>query len=62
MLRGELGGQLFEDHNFFRNHVSASLKKLEVKLPAAELKKIFKAVSWRVETAPPVIAKIHKLG
>ena len=30
--------------------------------PAADLKQILKAVSWRVETAPPVIAKVHKPG
>ena len=29
---------------------------------AADLKVILRAVSWRVETAPPVIAKIHKPG
>ena len=33
-----------------------------IKLPAADLNKILKAVSWRVETAPPVIAKMHKPG
>lgn len=31
-------------------------------MPAAELKLIIKAASWRVESAPPVIAKMHKLG
>ena len=29
---------------------------------AAELKLIINAVSWRVETAPPVIKKVHKPG
>jgi type I restriction enzyme M protein len=29
---------------------------------AADLKLILRAVSWRVETAPPVIAKSHKSG
>jgi type I restriction enzyme M protein len=33
-----------------------------IKLPAADLKQILKAVSWRVETAPPVIAKVHRPG
>lgn len=61
-LREALGDKLFEDHNIFRDHVDAALKKSGIKLPAAELKLILKAVSWRVETAPPVIAKIHKLG
>ncbi|MFO1219363.1 MAG: class I SAM-dependent DNA methyltransferase [Burkholderiaceae bacterium] len=61
-LRAALGDGLFEDHNVFRDRVDAALKKAGTKLPAAELKLILKAVSWRVETAPPVIAKIHKAG
>jgi type I restriction enzyme M protein len=61
-LRAALGENLFEDHNVFRNRVDAALKKAEIKLAAADLKQIHKAVSWRVETAPPVIAKVHKPG
>jgi len=61
-LRMALGDALFEDHNVFRDQVDAALKKAGTKLPAAELKLILKAVSWRVETAPPVIAKVHKAG
>jgi type I restriction enzyme M protein len=61
-LRKELGGDLFEDHNVFRNRVDHALEKLKIKLPAADLKQILKAVSWRVETAPPVIAKVHKIA
>ena len=61
-LRRELGDQLFEDHNIFRDRVDDALKKLGIKLSAADLKLILRAVSWRVETAPPVIAKTHKPG
>ncbi len=61
-LRAALGDTLFEDHNLFRDRVAAALKKAGIKLPAADLKKILKAVSWRVETAPPVIARVHKPG
>ena len=62
MLREVLGDKLFEDHNGFRERVDAALKKAGIKLPAADLKQILKATSWRVETAPPVIAKVHKPG
>ncbi len=62
MLRATLGDKLFEDHNIFRDRVDAEIKKAGLKLPAADLKQILKAVSWRVETAPPVIAKFHKPG
>ena len=61
-LRAALGDGLFEDHNVFRDLVDGMLKTSGTKLPAAELKLILKAVSWRVETAPPVIAKVHKPG
>ena len=61
-LRAALGDGLIEDHNQFRDLVDAALKKAGTKLPAAELKRILEAVSWRVETAVPVIAKVHKLG
>jgi type I restriction enzyme M protein len=61
-LRGALGDTLFENHNAFRERVDAALDKLKIKLPAADLKQILKAVSRREETAPPVIAKLHKPG
>ena len=61
-LRAVIGDMLFEDHNIFRDRVDTTLKEADIKLPAANLKQILKAVSWRVETAPPVIAKVHKPG
>jgi type I restriction enzyme M protein len=61
-LRQELGGELFEDHNVFRSDVEAALQKLGRKVGASDLKIILRNVSWRVETAPPVIARIHKPG
>ena len=61
-LRDELGEDLFTDHNIFRDAVSDGLKKLGIKLSAAEQKIILNAVSWRVEDAPPVIKKVHKPG
>ena len=59
-LREALGDTLFEDYNVFRDRVDEALKKADIKPPAADLKQILKAVSWRVEIAPPVIAKAHK--
>jgi len=61
-LRTEVGDKLFEDYNLFRDHVNAAVEKNNLSLSAADLKQILKAVSWRVETAPPVIAKVHKPG
>ena len=62
VLRKELGDKLFEDHNVFRDKVDAAIEKLDIKLGASDRKLILRAVSWRVETVPPVIAKIHKPG
>jgi type I restriction enzyme M protein len=61
-LRTELGGDLFEDHNVFLAHVEDALKTIGVKLSAADFKLIVSAVSWRDESAPPVIKKVHKPG
>ncbi len=61
-LREELGGEVFDDNNVFRDRVDAALKKLGIKLSASDLKLLLRAVSWRDEAAPPVIAKIHKPG
>jgi len=61
-LRETLGDQLFEDYNSFRDQVDVALEKTNTRIAAPNLKLIIKAVSWRVETAPPVIAKAHKPG
>jgi hypothetical protein len=53
--------QLLADFEDYLNGFSP-LRKADIKLVAADLKQILKAVSWRVETAPPVIAKLHKPG
>lgn len=61
-LRSALGEKVFEDHNVFCAEVDTALEKADIKLPAADLKVILRAVSERDENAPPVIAKIHKPG
>jgi type I restriction enzyme M protein len=61
-LREDLGGDVFKDHNLFRERVDAALEKLDLKLTSPELKVFLRAVSWRVESALPVVAKVHKPG
>jgi type I restriction enzyme M protein len=61
-LRENLGDALFEDHNVFRDGVNAALEKADIEITGADLKRILNAVSWRVETAPRVIAKVHRLS
>ena len=61
-LRQALGSDLFEDHNVFRERVDTAMDKLGRKVGTADIKLILRAVSWRVETAPPVIARTHKPG
>ena len=61
-FREQLGDGLYEDYNRFRIKVEEVLNTAGIKLSAPDLKQVLKAVSWRVETAPPVIAKVHKQG
>ncbi len=62
LLREEIGGELVEDHNLFLEQVNAALKRRGIDITASDLKVIVGAVSWREESAPPVIKKIHKPG
>jgi type I restriction enzyme M protein len=61
-LRELVGDILFEDYNIFRERVTAALKDAAIRITGPDLKFLLKTVSWRVETAPPVISKIHKPG
>jgi|GEM_PF-45782 len=61
-LREELGEELFTDHNEFRRRIDQAVEKLDLRLTASDLKALLRAVSWREDSAPPVIAKIHKPG
>jgi type I restriction enzyme M protein len=61
-LRTSLGDVLFDDYNDFRDRANAALSDAGRKLSSADLKTLLKAVSWRVESAPPVISKTHKPG
>lgn len=60
-VQQKLGSEVFDDHNVFRIRFDAALKELSEKLGAPEKKAIYKAVSWRDESAPPVISKRSKL-
>jgi type I restriction enzyme M protein len=62
LLREHVGGDLFEDHNAFRSSVNAVVEKHDINLSPPELKLILRTVSWRVPTAPAVVAKVHKAG
>lgn len=59
-IRSAIGGEVFDDYNVFIEAFDATLKDLNIKLNATDKKTILNAVSWRDETAPAVIKKIHK--
>jgi type I restriction enzyme M protein len=61
-LLKELGDGLFGNHNVFRDRVDETLSRLNLSLTASDRKLLFRAVSWRVESAPPVVAKVSKPG
>jgi len=48
-LRKQIGGNLFEDHDLFRDRVDDALKQLDIKLSAADLKLILRAVEKEAE-------------
>ncbi|NTF35032.1 SAM-dependent DNA methyltransferase [Rhizobium skierniewicense] len=56
-----LGDAVFDDHNIFREEFDAVMKAHGKKPSAADKKAIFKAVSWRDENAPEVVAKRQRL-
>lgn len=62
LLWREIGDGLFEDHNVFRDLVHSALKRHSIRMSAADLRLLLRAVSWRVEDASPVVAKVHKPG
>lgn len=61
LARQALGDDVFDDHNEFRARFEATMKAHDRKLNAADKKLIYRAVSWRDESAPPVVAKRTKL-
>ncbi|MDR1462025.1 MAG: type I restriction-modification system subunit M [Azoarcus sp.] len=61
LAQKDLGDAVFDDHNVFRDKFDAAMKAHDRKPSAADKKVIFKAVSWRDEIAPPVVAKRHRL-
>lgn len=61
-VREVIGDEVFDDYNVFIEAFDAALKQLDIRLGAADKKIILNAVSWRDETAPPVVKRIHKPG
>jgi type I restriction enzyme M protein len=61
LAQTELGEQVFDDHNVFRERFDAAMKAHGEKPSASDRKIIFRAVSWRDDNAPPVVAKRTRL-
>jgi type I restriction enzyme M protein len=62
VLHKHFGERVFDDFNDFRAMLDEALGKLAINLSQAEKKVLARAVSWRDESAPRVIKKIHKPG
>lgn len=60
-LMGAIGNDEYNDFNIFREQVDAALKKLDIKLSAAEKNAILNAVSWYDASAEKVIKGTVKL-
>lgn len=61
-LLNDLGEQVFDDYNEFDRRVGEAMGRLELKLSATDRKVLLRCVSWRDESAKPVILKRHKTG
>jgi type I restriction enzyme M protein len=61
LLMDEIGTEIFDDFNLFRQEADRVLKARKVKLTAAEKNSIYAAVSRYDENAAKVVKKVHKL-
>ena len=61
LLAKEIGDEVFDDFNLFKEEVEKTLKEQKIKLSVSEKNIILSAVSWHDETAQKVIKKVHKL-
>lgn len=61
LAQKEMGSGVFDDHNEFRARFEATMDAHGESLRAPDKKAIYKAVSWRDEEAPAVVAKRTKL-
>ncbi|MET7500862.1 type I restriction-modification system subunit M [Streptomyces microflavus] len=59
-LLRELGEQVFNDYNEFDRQAGEAMGRLSLKLSVADRKALLRGVSWREDTAEPVVLKIHK--
>lgn len=60
-LKAEIGDQIFDDFNQFKQKVDSVLKQKQLKLSNSEKNQILTAVSWYDENAQKVIKKTSKL-
>ncbi|WP_086563012.1 type I restriction-modification system subunit M [Streptomyces africanus] len=61
-LLADMGDQIFDDYNEFDRQVGKAMGRLGLKLSTADRKVLLRGVSWRDESAKPVILKRHKAG
>ena len=58
----ELGEEVFHDYAEFEERAGTAMGHLGLSLTAADRKTMLRAVSWRDESAEPVVLKRHKSG
>ncbi|MFI0818564.1 N-6 DNA methylase [Streptomyces sp. NPDC021098] len=59
-LLDDMGDQPFDDYNEFDRKVGEAMARLGLRLSATDRKALLRGVSWRDESAKPVILKRHK--
>ncbi|GAA4617399.1 class I SAM-dependent DNA methyltransferase [Actinoallomurus liliacearum] len=61
-LLNDMGEQIFDDYNQFERQAGVAMGRLGLMLSPADRKVLLRGMSWRDETAEPVILKRHKVG
>lgn len=61
-LHEQIGDEVFNDHNLFRERFDATCEQSGLKLSAPDKKAIWNAVSWRNPDAELIVKKKHKDG
>ena len=61
-LRDKMGDEISTNFNLFREEAEDNLDGYWANITPAEKKHLIRTISWREESAEPVIAKIHKTG
>lgn len=62
LLFSHFGEKVFNDFNTFKNTLDKAIKKQQLKISNSEKKQVINTISWKDETAVPIVKKKEKDG